>query len=278
MTLQNFKIRTIVTVLGIPALAALTLFTIWPFAIFFIIAGGLVLNEIFALMKKQDLSPNVILGFAIYLALLVVVLGGGHADFSALLYLSVVGLFIVELFRKAHRVLENMAVTFLSAVFVGLVMATFVLLRNMESPDFTEWGGFGGRLVLMVFLSVWICDMLAYLIGSAFGKHKIFSRVSPNKSWEGSLAGLVGAVLTVFILVISGFIPQLSFTDILILGIIAGVFGQVGDFAESMVKRDVGVKDSSNLIPGHGGAWDRLDSLLFAVPLSYFYIKYFFLT
>ncbi|MCF7796966.1 MAG: phosphatidate cytidylyltransferase [Candidatus Marinimicrobia bacterium] len=277
MTIQNFKIRTLVTVLGIPALAALTLFTIWPFAIFFIIAGGLVLHEIFSLMQHQALSPNKILGYAIYLAFLVVILGGGYADVSTLLYLAIIGLFIVELFRRAQRVFENVATTFLSAIFLGLVMTTFVQLRLLKHPEITGWGDFGGRLVLTVFLSVWICDMLAYLIGSAFGRHKIFPRVSPNKSWEGSLAGLAGAILTVSILVMTGFLPQFGIADMLVMGIIAGVFGQVGDFVQSLVKRDVGVKDSSNLIPGHGGAWDRLDSLLFAVPLSYFYIKYFFL-
>lgn len=277
MTLPNFKIRTLVTVLGIPALAALTLLTIWPFTIFFMFAGGLVLNEIFSVMRQQDIHPNTILGFAVYLAFMVVVLGGGHQDLTALLYLAIVGLFIVELFRKEKRVFENIAVTFFGAVFIGLAVSTFVLLHNLDHPGFSGWGHFGGRLVLTVFLSVWICDMLAYLVGSAIGKHKIFPRVSPNKSWEGSLAGLAGAVLTVYLLVITGFIPQLSMTAILILGLIAGGFGQVGDFAESLVKRDVGIKDSSNLIPGHGGAWDRLDSLLFAVPLSYLYIQYFFL-
>lgn len=277
MAFQNFKIRTTITVLGIPALAALTLFTNWAFAIFFTIAGGLVLREMFDAMRKHELSPDTVLGYTIYLALVVIIVGSTAEYLVALLFLSIFGLFIVELFRKEQRVFENLSVTFFAVLFVALVMGSFIQTRNLNLADFEGWGNFGGRLMLTIFLAVWVCDMLAYLIGSAIGKHKIFPRVSPNKSWEGSLAGLFGAILTVYVLTITQFIPQLGWIDIVALGVIAGGFGQVGDFAESLVKRDVGIKDSSNLIPGHGGAWDRLDSLFFAVPLSYLYIKTFFL-
>ena len=277
MAFQNFKIRTTITVLGIPTLAAITLFTTWTFAIFFTIAGGLVLREMFDAMRKHDLSPNTVLGYAIYLAMVMIIVGSTLEYLVTLLILSIIGLFIVELFRKEQRVFENLSITFFAVVYTALVMGSFIQTRGLNILGFSGWGNFGGRLMLTIFLAVWICDMLAYLVGSAIGKHKIFPRVSPNKSWEGSVAGLLGAILTVYVLAATPFIPQLGWIDILALGVIAGGFGQVGDFAESLVKRDVGVKDSSNLIPGHGGAWDRLDSLFFAVPLSYLYIKTFFL-
>ncbi len=273
MALQNFKIRTLITILGIPALVALTLFTAWSFAVFFIIAGGIVLHEIFKAVAQQDLAPNSILGYALYLAVIMVIVGEANAFLVALLYFGIIALFMVELFRKKPRVFENLAVTFTGAVFMAIVISTFILLRNIDYAEFQGWGNYGSHLILSVFFSVWVCDMVAYFIGSLLGRHKIFPRVSPNKTWEGTLSGLFGALATIFILQQTGFIAGLAPQHLLVLGLISGGFGQVGDFTESLVKRDVGIKDSSHLIPGHGGAWDRLDSLLFAVPLSYLYLN-----
>ena len=149
-------------------------------------------------------------------------------------------------------------------------MSMFILLQQLGYDG--QGGHLGGYAVLTVFIGVWSCDTLAYFIGSAIGKHKIFPRVSPNKSWEGSLSGLVGAVIAMMLIIRANWLPGLDMWDAIALGLITGVAGQVGDFAESLVKRDVGVKDSSNLLPGHGGAWDRLDSVLFAAPLSYLYL------
>ena len=87
-----------------------------------------------------------------------------------------------------------------------------------------------------------------------------------------SISGLIGSLIALVLIVRADWLPGLDYTDALILGLITGVAGQLGDFAESLVKRDVGVKDSSNLLPGHGGAWDRFDSILFAAPLSYLYL------
>ncbi len=124
--------------------------------------------------------------------------------------------------------------------------------------------------------SIWICDSAAYFIGRAFGKHKIAKLISPNKSWEGGIAGLIAAIAAWLIArsYIGGF-EQVSLSTAIAMGIIAGAFGQIGDFAESMLKRDAGVKDSSTLIPGHGGVLDRIDSILFVAPLVYLYLQIF---
>jgi phosphatidate cytidylyltransferase len=127
--------------------------------------------------------------------------------------------------------------------------------------------------VIALFASIWLCDSAAYFAGRALGRTKLFERVSPKKTWEGAAAGFVfaiGAFLLARVLVL----PYLTVTSAVVCGAIVGVFGQVGDLAESLLKRDAGVKDSSALIPGHGGVLDRFDSLLFVSPLVFLYLDF----
>lgn len=120
-------------------------------------------------------------------------------------------------------------------------------------------------------VSIWICDSAAFFLGTAFGKHKLFPRVSPNKSWEGAIAGFIFAIITM-ITAKALLLNELTLIDSLIVGIIVGSIGQLGDLVESLFKRDAGVKDSSALIPGHGGILDRFDSLLLTAPAVYIYL------
>ncbi|MEP7219062.1 MAG: phosphatidate cytidylyltransferase, partial [Bacteroidota bacterium] len=125
--------------------------------------------------------------------------------------------------------------------------------------------------------AIWTCDSFAYYAGRSFGKHKLFERVSPKKTWEGAVAGAIGGVAAM-IGMQQWFLPYLTVGDAVVIGFIAGVFGQLGDLAESHMKRDAGVKDSSQIIPGHGGIFDRFDSLLFVAPLVYIYLNFIVLT
>jgi phosphatidate cytidylyltransferase len=224
----------------------------------------------------QEVSANQVIGYPFYLGTLALI--GWSLDHYLASFLTLGALLIMtwELFRKKEHVFQNFSATLFSSLFVGLFVGYLIRLHSLETGVATVWNaGFGPWAVISIFLGVWICDMLAYLLGSAFGKHKIFPRVSPNKSWEGSISGLVGAILTMLLFMWFNLLPGLEIMDAVILGFITGGLGQVGDFAESLVKRDLAIKDSSNLLPGHGGAWDRMDSLLFAIPLGYLYIQYF---
>ena len=126
-------------------------------------------------------------------------------------------------------------------------------------------------MVLTLFASIWVCDSAAYFGGTWLGRHKLFPRVSPKKSWEGATFGLVGAVAT-FVFLGAYLMPEIDLMQAAILGMIVGVFGQIGDLAESLLKRDAVIKDSSGIIPGHGGVLDRFDSMLFAAPLVVIYL------
>ncbi len=271
MSLKNVIKRAPVTIIGIPSLIAFTLYTYDVFMIFFTIAGILILGEVYRISRPNGTSPNVWLGFLFYLAIVGDQLLGQGNYLGLISTIVILSLLTWEMFRKKTHVLENISVTFFAAVFVALAMSYFIKLQQLGYSG--SGGHLGGYAVLTVFVGVWTCDTLAYFVGSAIGKHKIFPRVSPNKSWEGSIAGMIGSLVALALIVKAGWLPGLNYFDAMILGLITGVAGQLGDFAESMVKRDVGVKDSSNLLPGHGGAWDRLDSILFAAPLSYLYLS-----
>jgi len=132
------------------------------------------------------------------------------------------------------------------------------------------------KITLALFLSVWICDTGAFFFGKKFGKKKILPDVSPKKTWVGTIAGFICSVIFLLILNQFGYFPELfTLIDVLALGIIAGLFGQFGDWAESLLKREAGVKDTSNILAGHGGILDRFDSLTFAAPLTLIYCTYF---
>jgi phosphatidate cytidylyltransferase len=198
----------------------------------------------------------------------------------------------VELFRNRGSALLNVAVTVFGALYVSFFFGSLIGIRELFIPeDFPVWAHFpvtgfpledeitstvyrwGGYTVLVLFASVWFCDSAAYFAGRAFGRHKLFERVSPNKTWEGAVAGFLFAIAA-FILGKSVLLPYLTVLQAAVCGAIVGLFGQIGDLAESLLKRDAGVKDSSTLIPGHGGVLDRFDSVLFAAPLCYFYLDF----
>jgi phosphatidate cytidylyltransferase len=145
---------------------------------------------------------------------------------------------------------------------VGL--ATLILLRRFEN---------GGAWVLLSMMLSWLADTAAYFSGRAFGRHKLYEKVSPKKTVEGAIGGLFGstggALLAHF-----WYLPELSWVGAVALGIVAGGLGQAGDLAESMIKRSTGVKDSGWIIPGHGGILDRIDALIFTAPVTWAYVTW----
>ena len=159
--------------------------------------------------------------------------------------------------------LEAVLKTVFPVVFVGLSLG--YLVGIYEVP-----GGGGGRLLVFLYLCIVLGDTLAFCVGSAWGKRRMAPRLSPRKTWEGAVAGLAGGMLGA-ILAHVWILEGLSWVHTLTLGLLIGVAGILGDLAASLLKRAYGVKDSSNLLPGHGGLLDRMDSQLFAAPLLYYY-------
>jgi phosphatidate cytidylyltransferase len=166
-------------------------------------------------------------------------------------------------FRKnAPGSLSNWAFTIAGAVYIGFSSSHFVRLRLV---------GQGMSWVALALLSTWICDSGAYFVGCAVGKHKFFPKISPKKTWEGAIAGLFSGVIATVLL--GYLLLDLGIGWGIILGMLLVLGATFGDLAESVIKRQVGVKDASELIPGHGGMLDRVDSLLFVVPLVFYFQK-----
>jgi phosphatidate cytidylyltransferase len=190
-----------------------------------------------------------------------------------ILFIAITLFLFVELYRKKGSPLLNLGATLFGGLFFSLMFGSFMLIHNLASIHNIESAEIG-QWILLLILSIWACDSAAMIIGSYFGRRKLMPRISPNKSIEGTVAGFLFGILAAYICHI-WFIDDLSPLHSMAIGAIGGSFGQYGDLFESMLKRDAGVKDSSNLIPGHGGMMDRFDSLTISAPIMYLYLVYF---
>ncbi len=260
--------RTLINVIGIPAI----LYLLWRgglgFALFIFLVMIIGLDEFYRMNTNERQSPVKLTGYiftglmaAYYFWLPAITLLQG---LSLLACFIIITLFI-EMGRDKLNPTRNMGITVLGIMYVPVLLGSVIALRNLDTVYSTYF------TVSMV-VAIWICDSVAYIFGMKWGQKKIFPRVSPNKSWVGSIAGLVSTFIVFYGLRVQGILPDLTLLDVAVFSIITGIFGQVGDFAESLLKRDVGVKDSGKLLLGHGGVLDRFDSITFASPLTYAYI------
>ncbi|MDD5582759.1 MAG: phosphatidate cytidylyltransferase [Candidatus Marinimicrobia bacterium] len=158
-----------------------------------------------------------------------------------------------------------------SIIYPALALTSLALIRNIFYH--TCWNTFEGAYILYIVLAmIWICDTLAYFMGSAYGAVKLSPKISPNKTWEGAIAGFLGSLIVALIASRYAWISVFKPIDYMVLAFITGVLGQLGDLVESAIKRYAGVKDTSRLLLDHGGALDRLDSLAFTGPWIYMYV------
>jgi phosphatidate cytidylyltransferase len=164
--------------------------------------------------------------------------------------------------------LGDIAATLFGAAFIGMLFGYLIGLRLLADPPKGEETG--SDLVFLLFFVVWAADTAAYYIGTAIGRTPLAPHVSPKKTVEGAVGGLLGALAATFV-ARAWFMHWLTAIDGLILGLLLGVIGILGDLVESMLKRGAGVKDSAAVVPGHGGILDRVDSVLYAAPVLYYY-------
>lgn len=188
---------------------------------------------------------------------------------SKILLLAIIGIllpFIHGLFSKKIPFSELALVHWSSILFVAFPAGLMFFFFNEKVTGFMA----GPYLLLAVIVFIWLNDIFAYLVGSQFGKRRLFARISPKKSWEGSIGGLIFTLLSAYLL--SVFIEWISLKDALIIASIIVIFGSLGDLIESMMKREANVKDSGKILPGHGGVLDRFDATFFAVPFVFIYL------
>ncbi len=266
--MNNLSTRIIVTLIGVPLIVLVSIVGKIPFLIFVLAIGLISYYEYSKMLRNKHSYPNKLIG---YLAVGLIIINEYKNFFDYhIFFLIVVGLLLLtELFRNKESATANLGATLLGIFYIGFFAAAIVDLREFYSESVFLYSQ-GGYLIISIFVSIWICDSAAYFIGSAYGLHKLMPRVSPKKSWEGAIAGFVFAVIGM-IAARELVLEFLELRDAIAIGLIVGAFGQIGDLVESLLKRDNHVKDSSSIIPGHGGILDRFDSLLFTAPIVYLY-------
>lgn len=239
-----------------------------PLLFFFVFSAAMLvgIQEIFLLLEAKGIRPVKPLGLLGGWALSFLIFSGYAGRDGLLLFLTflLIALLVSLLSRRDdfRSRMQGAAATLLGTLYLSLLLSFLPLLRKM--PE-------GAAYIYYLFLVTWAGDAGAFYFGVNFGRHKLCSSLSPNKSIEGSIAGLLSSIGASF-LAKYWFFPSLECFHALILGILLGIAGQLGDLSESLLKRGLEVKDSGSLIPGHGGFLDRVDSLLFTGPFLYFYL------
>lgn len=246
-----------------------------PFIIF-VFLGGMYLRafvfalslmalwEFFNALRQKEFKPIDIAAYILLTAYYLI-----NNNFEAMMYILVVATFlllIVPVIDLEYTFID-VSLTLLGFVYAGILFST-VYLVNAKSN--------GSYLVWLVFISSWLSDTAAYYSGKFFGKHKLCPKVSPKKTVEGSIGGLLGATLFcgIFGIILNRYVYIMPLYHYFIIGALCGVFGQFGDLVASSVKRYVGIKDYSNLIPGHGGILDRFDSIIFSATVIFYYLTF----
>ena len=268
---KMMKGRNLINALGIPG----WLFLIWKgglyYTIFILICCVLALGEFYSIMEKKGAKPLrwFGMGATVFIAdyYHVQPIATGHQMLGGII-LVIILIMLIELFSNNKNATLNIASTFAGILFVPVLLGTAIDLRQFDLLMNTN-------LTFALTLSVWACDSSAFIFGTLFGKKKIMPSVSPKKSWVGSISGAITSLLILYVFHNQGLLGDyFSLKDAMVIGLISGVFGQFGDFTESLLKRDVGVKDSGTLLAGHGGVLDRFDSLIFACPIAYLYVHF----
>ena len=268
LSIKTLAIRAVTGAVFVAVIIGSILYSQYSFAIAFAAFAALASLEFYKLVETLTHTPRGtrfadVLG-SILLFITFYIYAAQDFDSSSIITVPYLVYFLVrfimQLYDKAERPLEGWAYSFLGQIYVALPFAMCNVLYFRYSPI----------ILLSLFAFIWINDTGAYLVGCTIGKHRLFERISPKKSWEGFWGGLILAAIAAF--VASRFLDILDTWQWIGLALTCSIFGTWGDLCESLIKRSLKVKDSGNILPGHGGWLDRFDSVLLAVPATILYI------
>ncbi len=249
-----------------------------PFVIFLFL-GGIYLKygvfvlslmgmyEFYKVIKEKKINPISIIGYILccvyYLTL------NGEINYKLIFYVIVFSIFVmlcIPVIDLKYNFID-VATTILGFLYVAIFFSFIVLVNQKANGNYLVW---------LIFVSAWLCDTLAYYTGKFFGKNKLCPKVSPKKTIEGSIGGIIGSVIgcSIIGLIATNNSVTINIIHYILIGLICGIVCQFGDLVASSIKRFAGVKDYSNLIPGHGGILDRFDSILFSGLAVYYYLTF----
>ena len=246
-----------------------------PFIIFIFLGGIYLKGFVFALsimamwefynaLKAKEFKPVAIAGYALLIIYYLI-----NNDFEKMMYILVAAAFLLLIIPviNLEYTFIDVSLTLLGLMYGGILFSTVYLVNAKPSGAFLVW---------LIFIGSWLSDTAAYYSGRLFGKHKLCPKVSPKKTVEGSIGGLIGATIFsgIYGIIISRYTNVMPVIHYFLIGALCGIFGQFGDLVASSVKRYVGIKDYSNLIPGHGGILDRFDSIIFSATVVFYYLTF----
>lgn len=266
--LSNLQQRIITGLIGATILIGGILLSEWTYLALFSCICFFTLYEFFGLIKQAKIPCNPVFGIAlgllVYLTIFLVErkLVSGNLEYALIPALFL--LFLIELFRKQDQPFTNIAYTFLGVFYIAIPYGMLNVAAFYS-------GEYSPSIIFGILFIVWGNDIGGYFAGLTMGKHKLFPRISPKKTWEGSIGGGILSLLTAVL--VSQYFVELQLVQWLVVAVIIVVFGSYGDLVESLLKRSLAIKDSGSLIPGHGGFLDRFDGLILASPFIAAYLK-----
>ncbi|MFN6946864.1 MAG: phosphatidate cytidylyltransferase [Cytophagaceae bacterium] len=268
---SNLSQRILAGLAGAAIMVSLLVINEWTFLFLIGCLCIFALQEFYKILNASDVKTNrwygTIIGIVVFTVVFLIEKELIHLRSYYLFFPFFFFLFIIELFLKNEKPFQNIAYTFLGVIYIVFPLS----LLNV--PAFIE-GEYTYKYILSVIIMIWANDTGAYIAGRALGKRKLFQRISPKKTWEGTIGG---ALLAVAVAVGASYLfTGISIINWILLALIIVVFGSLGDLVESMFKRSLDIKDSGGMIPGHGGFLDRFDSLLIAAPFIAAFFKIIF--
>lgn len=269
--MKNLITRALTGAVYVTLTVGSILFSKYSFFVYFTIILAYTIFEFYRLCKIGGNKPQLISGIFTAIFVFVAFFLYDMQMVSGDIFLGLIPLLmiipVIELVKASKNPVKNIAYTLLGLIYIAF---PFSVLNFIATPFRDQPELYSPEILLGLFIILWANDSGAYLVGSTLGKHKLLERVSPKKTWEGTIGGAIFAII--ISIVLFRYVNTLDTTDAIILSILTVITGTLGDLTESMIKRNFNVKDSGNIMPGHGGLFDRFDSMLFAAPVYYAYI------
>jgi len=267
---SNLATRTITGIVLVALVIAATVTDQHLFALLFLIFTMVGLWEFYTLVEKAGILPNktagIFAGMVLFATNAMVAMNMMNIEWLLINFVCIFLIFLLELYRNNPNPFTNIAFTFFGLLYVAV---PFSLLNYFPNPAFIP-GVYHSSLLLGFFFLVWVNETGAFLIGSVIGRHSLFERVSPKKTWEGAIGGGILGLVSAW--VIAMHYTHISLRDWLVVALMVFVFGTYGDLFASMFKRSVGIKDYGSILPGHGGVIDRFDGVIMAAPFVFVYL------
>jgi phosphatidate cytidylyltransferase len=278
LNLKTFLTRTTTAIVFVGVLLTAIFFNYISFVTLFLVVSIWGLIEFYQIAEKLGANPYKWIGIISGLSLFMygaisnsyyIHLISPTAILSVVIVLPFF-VFIAALFNNTSNAITNLVFTLAGIIYVVLPFSLLMHIACIDQAFAGVMAPYNFHYVLGIICLIWISDVSAYLVGSLIGKHKLYERISPGKTWEGTIGATILTIACSFL--IHHFFPELALKHWVVIAVLVSVFGTIGDLVESMFKRQAGIKDSGKIMPGHGGILDRFDSLLFVAPFVYAYL------